>query len=148
MKSSAYHPCLILAIGLLFASGCSLSRGNLASKSEAESGTAEQLDNDKDALVKSAVGESTDAGADGPPSQPGAKSGGGSRKKLAGWLKKSEPKRASIPLDRTDSEKESEESVADEGPGFWKHSDAPMTADSQSAKSQKSSLDSPNPFEP
>ncbi len=148
MKCSAYQPCLILAIGLILASGCSLSRGNLASKSlDAGSSNADQLD-EGSALVQTASAESPDDGFDGPPSQPGTKPAAGSRKKLAGWLSKSDPKRASIPLDRTDSGNDSEESIADEGPGFWKHSDAPMTADSQSTKSQQLGLDSSNPFEP
>lgn len=137
MKRFGQQPIWIAMLALMLTCGCSWSRGNLAKNTP---NVGSSLD-DEVGETKTADAGSADDNAGGPPSQPGAKPKGGSRKKLTGWLKTKEPKRESIPLDRTDteSEKDSEESLADEGNNWWKQSEAPVTADiSQAAKKSKS----------
>ena len=139
----------ILAIALVTTSGCSLTSGNLANKSS-DSGirNADASDAADSGFVRTADAQSADGDADGPPSQPGVKQKGGSRKKLAGWLKKVEPKRESIPLDRTDSNRDDDDSIADAGSDWWKHNEAPATGDeSRSTKLNKSRDKEASPFD-
>lgn len=148
MKRIGQLPVWMVIGGLLFVTGCASLGGNLAKKGMGDSESLADLDADSDQADTSSAGD-TDAG--GPPSQPGSKAAKGSRSKLAGWMQNKEPKRQTIPLDRTDSKEsddDADESLADEGSNWLKFSDAPMTADSQSPKSAKSSFETTsNPFD-
>ena len=161
MKCSVPLRCLLIGLGLMLASGCSMTRGSIASrKADSDRRAAEDLVED-DVSVKTA-GTEEGAGPDDegglPPSQPGVKSSGGSRTKLAGWLKKGGAKSGSIPLDRTDKSKGRDEE-ADETGGIWNHTDEsvppPLTTGkkpagktaSQTNDSSGLSLDSENPFD-
>ncbi len=140
---------LFVGLGLLLITGCSFSRGSQVSRaSETGQKMADDLADD-DALVKTASAETPADGEDAPPSQPGVKTPGGSRKKLSGWLSKGKTKSNTIPLDRTDKS-QSEESEAEEDSGWWKHQDAPATAQNGSKQSKDAdslSLNSSNPFD-
>ena len=148
MKCSVPQRFLIVGIGLIFVGGCSMSRGNLARNSDSAHSVADEFDAGDAAPAQTTSTGSSIAGADAPPSQPGVKPSGGARQKLTGWMKKKDPKRESIPLERTDSAAEKEDdSVADDS-GWWKHSDAPMTAEiSPGRKSKGSAVDGSNVFD-
>ena len=153
MKCRVYLQCLIVGCSLLLFGGCSYSRGSQVSRaSETGQKMADELAED-DASVKTVSAEESAADAgDGPPSQPGVKSSGGSRKKLTGWLGKGKTKSSTIPLDRTDKSRTADaDSTAEEDSGWWKHQEAPATAQNeQSGKSKDPdalSLSSSNPFD-
>lgn len=145
MKCSMPLRCLIVGIGLILIAGCSSSRSNLArNSSERALDVTDELGDAETTPIQTVH----DSATDGPPSQPGAKSAGGVRNKLTSWMKKKDPKRESIPLDRTDSPPQKDtDSLAEEDSGWWKQTDTPMTADnSQARKSKSSAMDSTNPF--
>ncbi len=152
MKCRVYLQCLIVGCSLLLIGGCSYSRGSQVSRaSETGQKIADELAED-DAPIKTASAETSADDSDGPPSQPGVKSSGGSRKKLTGWLSKGKTKSSTIPLDRTDKSKTADaDSAAEEDSGWWKHQDAPATVQNdQSGKSKDPdalSLSSSNPFD-
>lgn len=147
MKTTVPLRCLIVGFSLILVAGCSSSRGNLArNSSDAALSITDELDAVDTTPVKSA---SADSAVDGPPSQPGVKPAGGARNKLTSWMKKKDPKRESIPLERTDSasRRDDDDSLAEEDSGWWKQSDTPITADNlQARKSRSSATDSTNPF--
>lgn len=153
MKCSVLQRCLIVGIGLILIQGCSSSRSNLArnsrNSSDAALSVADELADGNTNPIKTADAEL--ANDDAPPSQPGAKSAGRGQNKLTSWMKKKDPKRESIPLDRTDSaaQKAADESLAEDDGGFWKQSDTPNSADNlQARKSKGSAIDRTNPFDP
>lgn len=154
MKCRIHLQCLIVGLSLILISGCSFSRGSqVARASETGQKLADELAED-DAPVKTASAENLAAeDSDGPPSQPGVKTSGGSRKKLTGWLSKGKTKTNTIPLDRTDKSKTAEaESDVEEDTGPWKHfQDAPATAQTSQSSQPKEpdalSLSSSNPFD-
>jgi hypothetical protein len=138
--------CLVLGIGANLITGCSMSRNNLT-RHEVDS---DRLADEADGGTKTANADTSAADSDEPPSQPGVKMPGSNRKKLAGWLSKADPKRESIPLDRTDttSSKDSGESDDDAGGLNWKQNDSSSASDqSQVAKSKKSNADETNLFD-
>lgn len=132
----------LTGICLLLLVGCSMSRGNLArNDADGPDSQADQLSDSKSASIDD---------TDGPPSQPGVKQPGSTRKKLAGWLNNVVPKRESIPLERTDSNSTDDPAdlVADEDSGFWKHNNASAPADDPKlAKSKSADASEENPFE-
>lgn len=144
MQTWMSHKCWLAGISLIVLAGCSMSRRNLARNGE----DRPEFQSDQSADTKTA--DAGNADADGPPSQPGVRKPGDSRKKLAGWLSNASPKRESIPLDRTDSDtsEDSDESVAEGDSGFWKHTDTtPVGDDSKLAKSQSADVTKGNLFE-
>lgn len=152
MKCRVHLQLLFVGLGLLLITGCSFSRGSQVSRAS-ETGQKIADDLADEAVVKTASAEVPAGGEDGPPSQPGVRSPGGSRKKLSGWLSKGKNKTNSstIPLDRTDKS-QSEESDAEEDSGWWKHQDAaPATAQNGTKGKNKEpdslSLSSTNPFD-
>ncbi|MDB5336504.1 MAG: hypothetical protein JWN70_2123 [Planctomycetaceae bacterium] len=153
MKCRVYLHCLIVGLSLFLIGGCSYSRASQVSRaSETGQKMADELAED-DVPVKTASAEAAAEEGDGPPSQPGVKSSGGSRKKLTGWLGKGKTKSNTIPLDRTDKSRTADaEADAEEDSGPWKHfQDAPATAQSSRTSKTKDSdalsLSSTNPFE-
>lgn len=143
--------CLIVGLSLMFVSGCSLSRGNQASRASSPAQTeADDLSDEEPIQTASA-----EAAADGdaPPPQPGVKAPGGSRKKLAGWLQNGDNSDKTVKLDRTDKSKSAEvDAEAEEDAGWWKHqqettASAAKASTSKSANDESLSLSSSNPFE-
>lgn len=151
MKCRVHVSFVIVGLGVLLLSGCSYSRGSQVSRaSETGQKMADDLADD-DELVQTASAETPAEGDDGPPSQPGVKPAGGSRKKLSGWLSKGKSKSGAIPLNRTDKSQSAESETAEEDSGWWQHQDAPATAQNASSGKDKDanslSLSSTNPFD-
>lgn len=152
MKCPVYLQCLMVGLSLFLVSGCSSSRGSQVSRaSETGQKLADDLADDAPAKTVSTEDSATEDG-NAPPSQPGIKSPGGSRQKLTGWLSKGQSKSSTIPLDRTDkSQAGDDESAAEVDSGWWKHREAPATAQNtsngKSPDPETLSLSSSNPFD-